>query len=328
MNARQDWLKARQAGIGGSDVSAIMGFNPWKSPLDVYLSKTEPLEEDDQMSEAARWGTILEPVVASEFMAQTGKRVQRITAQLKHPKHPWAMANIDRAIVAEGSRARVADDGGTVLGAEGILEVKTASAYKASDWGRDDDEEAIPLHYQAQGMWYLGVTGLPYCDFAALIGGQKFVVKRIERDDQVIQSMIKRCEAFWFDHVVARKTPDPVNVDDVLKLFPTDNGQACEANEDLLIAYNEAVQLRKAISDAEADLEERIKTLKLAMGPNTALATMGKNLITWKAAKPSTKIDWEAIAKEFAAYVANPEAIIANHTKQVDGSRRFLFAKQ
>ena len=32
---RLDWLKARQSGIGGSDVAAIMGLNKWKSPIDV-----------------------------------------------------------------------------------------------------------------------------------------------------------------------------------------------------------------------------------------------------------------------------------------------------
>ena len=44
---RQEWLKARRAGIGGSDVSAIAGLNKWKSPVAVYLDKVGEAPEDE-----------------------------------------------------------------------------------------------------------------------------------------------------------------------------------------------------------------------------------------------------------------------------------------
>lgn len=330
MNARQDWLKARQAGIGGSDVSAILGLSKWKTPYDIFVSKVEPIAEsaDEEMSEPAYWGTVLEDVVAKEYSKRGGHQIQRVNRQLKHASKPWMLANIDRALVQPGSRVRVSDDGGTLLGAAGLLECKTASAYASGEWGRDGDDEAIPIYYAAQGMWYLAVTGQPYCDFAALLGGQKFLTKRLERDEEVIKALTERCEAFWFDHVLKGIAPPAINAADVLKMFPSDNGQAVEATEQTLIAYNEAVQLRAQIKAAEEELAKREEAIKMAIGEAAGLATMGKNLVTWKAAKPSQKVDWESIAKEFAAYVTAPEPVIANHTKQVDGSRRFLFAKQ
>ena len=36
---RGEWLKLRQNGIGGSDAAAILGLNPYKSPLAVYADK-------------------------------------------------------------------------------------------------------------------------------------------------------------------------------------------------------------------------------------------------------------------------------------------------
>lgn len=30
-----DWLKERQKGIGGSDVAAILGMSPWRTPYQV-----------------------------------------------------------------------------------------------------------------------------------------------------------------------------------------------------------------------------------------------------------------------------------------------------
>lgn len=72
---RAAWLKGRRTGIGGSDVAAVLGLNPWKTPLDVWNDKLG-LSEDKEMSEPAYWGTVLEDTVAKEFQLRTGKRVQ------------------------------------------------------------------------------------------------------------------------------------------------------------------------------------------------------------------------------------------------------------
>ena len=37
---RQEWLKLRKEGIGGSDAGAICGLNPYASPMSVYQDKT------------------------------------------------------------------------------------------------------------------------------------------------------------------------------------------------------------------------------------------------------------------------------------------------
>ena len=35
---REEWLKQRLPGIGGSEAAAVLGVCPWKSPLSLYLS--------------------------------------------------------------------------------------------------------------------------------------------------------------------------------------------------------------------------------------------------------------------------------------------------
>lgn len=37
---REEWLKMRKSGIGGSDAGAIFGLNPYSSPINVYQDKT------------------------------------------------------------------------------------------------------------------------------------------------------------------------------------------------------------------------------------------------------------------------------------------------
>jgi putative phage-type endonuclease len=314
------WLASRRTGIGGSDIAAILGLSPWKTALDVWLDKTGHAEDTVANAEAVLWGTILEDVVAREYSDRTERAVQRVRRILRHPEHEWAIGNIDRAIVSPGSRVRVADDGGTLLGADGLLEVKTASAYKAGEWGRDGDDDAVPVHYQAQVMWYLGITGQPWADVAALIGGQRMVIRRVHRDDETIAAMLERAHDFWHRHVLTRTNPEPANAKDVESLFPNDNGAAIEATDDLLAAYNAAREAKARIVQAEADFESAVERIKLALGERSALTLNGRPLVTWKAARPSRRTDWKAVAEVLRA----PSDVIAAHTTETPGSRRFI----
>ena len=66
--SRAEWLAARKAGIGGSDAAAIIGLNPFSSPLTVWADKTsvdEPQEESE--SEAIWLGNVLEDHVARRY---------------------------------------------------------------------------------------------------------------------------------------------------------------------------------------------------------------------------------------------------------------------
>lgn len=291
MNAREDWLKARKSGLGGSDISAILGVNPWKTAVDVYLDKTGKTP-DIEPNDAMYWGTVLEEVVAKEYAGRTGSKVQRINQIMRHPQHAWMIGNIDRAIVTPGSRARVVDGSSrTIAGADGLLECKTASAYKAGEWGRPDDDEAVPTAYVAQCMWYMGITGLDWCDIAVLIGGQKYLHKRIERDGETIRGMIERAEEFWFKHVVEGIAPEPKTGEDAYKLFPHDSERIIEANPKTLELLGRAQELKAQIAALELELDGDKKKgingvigeLKAFMGDASAIELGGETLATWKA---------------------------------------------
>ena len=64
-----DWLKERQKGIGGSDVAAILGMSPWRTPYQVWEEKTTPIdetaEEDDRP--ALYWGRVLEAPIPVSY---------------------------------------------------------------------------------------------------------------------------------------------------------------------------------------------------------------------------------------------------------------------
>ena len=60
-----DWHELRAKRIGGSDVGAILGVNPYKSIVDVYVDKTEG--SDFKGNNATYWGHVLEGTVLKEF---------------------------------------------------------------------------------------------------------------------------------------------------------------------------------------------------------------------------------------------------------------------
>ena len=57
----EEWKKKRMYTIGGSEVSILLGINPWKNEIDLVKDKTN-LSEPFHGNIATLWGNILENV--------------------------------------------------------------------------------------------------------------------------------------------------------------------------------------------------------------------------------------------------------------------------
>ncbi|MDY7906775.1 YqaJ viral recombinase family protein [Bacillus sp. AG1] len=187
--SRDEWLLERRKGIGGSDASVVLGLNKWRTAFELWLDKTGQVPVSDSASEAAYFGSILEDIVAKEFEVRSGKKVRRKKSMLKHPEYDFILANVDRMIVGE----------------KAILECKTTSEYNLKEWENDE----IPADYIVQVQHYLGVLGPEYkkAYFAVLIGGNKFVWKEIERDDELIEMIFTAEVEFWNTAVLGGVAP-------------------------------------------------------------------------------------------------------------------------
>src|SRR5690625_505697 len=173
--SREDWLRERQKGIGGSDASSILGYNPWKSPFELYIEKTSDVVQEID-NEAIYWGNTLEDIVAQEFSRRTGKKVRRRNEIFRHKDYDWMIANIDRDVV--GERA--------------LLECKTTNAFYYDQLQGDE----IPPDTMCQIQHYMVVLDNERAYIAVQIGGQKIVWKEITRDDEFIEVMIEHEKHF------------------------------------------------------------------------------------------------------------------------------------
>lgn len=288
-----NFLTQRKKGIGGSDIAAILGVSQFKTPLDVYLSKTT--DQPEQQGEHLYWGHALENPIIDRFVQDTGANVIRQPEMRRHPDYEWAIANADALIV---------DGAGNP---QAILEIKTSSAFKSREWGADDTDE-VPIEYIAQVQWYMWIYNLQEAYIAALIGGNQYRQYHITRDDELIAMLAEKAQAFWQNHVIPRIPPNPQDGADAQKLYPSDNGDTAEADSDTLTAYAELRELKTQEKELKAQIAAKEDLLKIKIGSYSAMQTNGNTLFTWKA-QSSSRFD----SKAFQA--AHPD-LYRQYTKQ------------
>lgn len=238
------WHTTRLLGLGGSDMAAICGLDKHTSPLEVWHTKSGrpvPRRRDPVLDEMAENGRDLEPFVATRFTKKTGLTVYPAPGTLQSTDHrsPWALANLDGATLDRGEW--------------GVWESKTRSSYALDEW-----LEEPPTGPWIQVQHYLLVTGWAFGYVAGLIGGQRTIVHRVERDEATIDGLRAIGTEFW--RQVQEQTPPPVN-----------GSAACT---DLLSRLHPAAIVESIAADAdevEHLLRERRDALLAMAGPSAAV---------------------------------------------------------
>lgn len=305
--SRNEWLDVRKRGIGSSDAGAAVGLNPYRSQLALWMDKTGrdagmPQIDPDDDTSPTYWGSLLEPIVAAHYTKRTGNKVRRVNAVLQHPEHPWMLANIDREVVGTPEVQ--------------ILECKTAGINGARLW-----KDGVPEYVQLQVMHQLAVTGKQAADVAVLICGQELQVHRIERDEAVIEQLIKLERDFWY--FVEANRPPPADgsesAEQALRcLYPKDSGQVLDLSQDfeMSAAFSDLLAVRQKL-DQYGELEARYKQqIQQRMG-DASRAVFESGEVSWKRSKDGTTLD-------LARLQAEQPALVAAYSKVKPGSRRFL----
>lgn len=256
--------------IGGSDIAAILGISRWKTPLAVWADKTGQVAKDESENLHQKLGKRLEEVVAELFTDKTGLRVQRANERRVHPKYPHFRAQIDRLVV----------------GADELVECKTASVWMAKDW----KGEEMPQEYIAQVMWQLAISGRKRGHLAVLIGNQDFQVKTIDRDPVLISEMLKRANAFWEEFIIPKVMPMQISAADADTLYALFPNAEPDSQIDLGDKGALLVENRNALIQDRLDIERQIELMEnelKAMLQTKESGQAGKWKVVWKNQKRS-----------------------------------------
>lgn len=229
-------------GIGGSDAGSICGLNPYSTAISVFQDKTQLQAEEKADNEAMRQGRDLEEYVARRFTEETGKKVRRANAIFYKEEQPFMLANVDRLIVGENAG----------------LECKTASAYSADKW----KDGHIPESYEIQCHHYMAVTGADAWYIACVILGKEFIWYKIERDEEIIQMLIRLETEFWNDHVLANKMPAPDGSKAAEELLAKYYKNSDPDKSVALVGFDEKLKRRAEIAALQDKLDQEKKQIE------------------------------------------------------------------
>jgi len=247
--------------IGSSEAAAVMGLSRWDSPLSIWAKKVGEVEPKDLSEvEAVEWGVRLERLVSAKFSEKNGVKLMAYKNRYTHPEYPFLQCELDNIIV----------------GTDEMVEIKTCNAWKAKEW----EGEEIPREYIIQVMFALGVSGRKVGHIAVLIGGQKYVEKKIEFDQEFFDTMVAQCVAFW-DLVQKREQPMAIGLDNSIlsEIYPESDDQIQQLQE-----FEDKIALRQELSmhikEMKKEQEDIDASIKQRIGESLGFKT-GKYVVKW-----------------------------------------------
>lgn len=260
--------------LGGSDIAAVLGISPWRTPLDLWADKIKPrleVEHKPALSRGIRWeGVVAEMLV--ERLKADGHTVEVVGTnnRYKDSEHGFMAAEIDFEVKLDG--------------AEEItnVELKTVHPFKMREWGESDSDN-MPTHYTAQVMWGLGVTKRRSGILAALFGADELRAYPVMRDDETVAALRQHGLQFWENHVLTGIAPAPITIRDTEKLFREDDGSTLLADPTLAEWLMRMRYIRAEIKAREAEAEVLEFQIRRAMGVSThVVMPNGKTACEWK----------------------------------------------
>lgn len=207
--SHQEWVDQRRLGLGGTDCAALLGHNPWKSVTSLYYEKLVDVLEPESYSasEAAYWGTRLEPEVGREFAIRSGYQTKIAGLHLRSTAFPWIRGTLDYWVYEPD----FCPEGAIALEPTSFLECKTTAWYRGADWKNGK----LPPYVRSQMLHYLALTGYDHAYAACLVGGQTFCSIELARPMELVREIIEMEERFWW-HVENRiEPPDPFTPIDI-----------------------------------------------------------------------------------------------------------------
>lgn len=314
------WREARQQGIGGSDVAAILGMDGHGGALRVFLDKIGQRrpERDARLERSARRGHRLEPLVAEFFAEESGLTVLASPGTLQHVEHSHWIANPDRLAVAPGAGSR--DE-------LGVLECKTRTwrSARVENWRGDEAPDGPAL----QAHWYMTVTGLTFAYVAGLIDDD-LTWFRLERDDELSALLADAVDRFWHEHVLAGLPPKPdgtgATTELLARLWDAREEATVEVDPvETMLLKQRRRELREHIGELDDELTEVENRLRQVAGDAEVATIGGKPAFTWRQNGQFAQARFREAEPELAAQYTR--LVPAVDTKRLEAERPMTYRK-
>lgn len=278
---RDAFVDIRRNYIGASDVPTILGLNPWRTPMDLWMEKTgrrEGMEDNDRLW----YGRANEPLVARLFERRFGALCTAPNVIYQSAEVPWLTATPDFTYSIHTPDPAVQFDDW------GLLECKTPGLHERDKW----DESKCPDYVQAQLLTQMFVTGIHRGRAGCIIAGD---VDKAHFPEFTFNSMI--WDMFMgplsrFRECVEKDSPPAVkdgDFDNLNELFPPTEAAIdlsdLEIANDLIQEYARCAEALKLVRGEERLASAHAESVKVRLRMLMSVhnrATIGETLLELK----------------------------------------------
>ena len=149
-DSKEEWLKHRTR-IGGSDASCIVGMNPWKTNVQLWLEKTgQAVPDDISDKDVVKYGVAAEPLLRELFALDFPQYEVEYFGDnmILNDDFPFGAASLDGELTEKAT------------GRKGILEIKTTNILQSMQ--KEKWKNRLPDNYYVQCLHYLLITGYSF----------------------------------------------------------------------------------------------------------------------------------------------------------------------
>lgn len=205
---KDEWLKYRTNGIGGSDASAVMGMNPYKSNVDLWEEKLGLKNSQNISNEPfVIYGTKAEPLLVELFALDYPQYTVNYNNEFRvnyNDKYPFIFCTRDCDLVDK------------ITGKKGALEIKTTEILNSMH--KEKWDQQVPNNYYIQVLQYFATDNeLDFVWLKAQLkydfgdGNIKLITKHYyftrEQCQEDINFLIEKEVEFWQNHIVTKERP-------------------------------------------------------------------------------------------------------------------------
>ena len=261
---RSEWLEARKAGIGGSDIGTIMGLSSFTSDLEVYDSKQADAPEREA-SEQMAIGRAIEGFIL-------GMWTDRYKPAGLIDANDYLIRSTGTPYLLHSPDAMLVDDDGMALAG---IEIKNTRS--------DTNWDPLPPMYMAQVQHGLLCTGLEHWTVVALVAGQRLKVVEVDADKEFQGRILVAAERFWRDHVQKNVPPAPDGSESSSRALQSrwepSQGESAEVPG---LLWDQFKHCSLMFDEWKASREVALQRIQAAMGEAEIAMVDGTQVATWK----------------------------------------------
>jgi len=290
-----EWVDWRRGGLGASDLSTIVGCNPWQTEYQLAALKRGDAPAFEGNGHTA-WGHRIEPVGIAIYQEMTGRTITT-GETFADPRYPHMWATLD------GRDGRVG------------VEVKH---HGGRAW------DGLPQRVEVQALAQIGLADLDSVVVVVLPWyGEEPI--RVERDDAAIADLLELGEAWYVRYVLGDEMPDLDDSPEARRFLGRLRGieqrDADQSQRETLAGLR---QVRDSLARLDAAEKGLIRDLKTSMAGLGALTAPGAR-VSWAAVKPRTTVGWQQVAEGLRTRVTDEEwdAVVSMATTTGEAGDRF-----